>query len=614
MLRLSAKNAMALRLACRSIVNKNVLREAVASLYSDTPDAVVLYDLAGRAIGANESAVSMSGYSAEELVGKTYREMVPNPDQVQIAVRTALAGGTEHFETTVRRKDAGTRAVECYAFPARDATGKMLGVFVQAHDIGDLKVAEESLAANQERFRSLFEFHPDGIVELKPTGAISRVNVALESETGFYTEQLVGKPWTELIAPEVREHAAAALHAAMRGEAFEQDSLLLDRLGNRVDVQLKLVPLHMRDEVRGAYAIFKNVTAQKEAERTIERQAERVARLYVVSAARGGTVDDQIDATLQLGLELFDFDAGYITHFEDERVRIRNAVGANSPITKGAVYPAQASFSRHLHGRRDMLVINNIETSEYRNDPARVTADWRSYLALQLKAGEHVFGALVFASLKPHAEIPQSDRDLIALMGLFVSAALERAEHGERIEQLAFNDSLTGLPNRVLFADRIGNTIATARRYDRGFAVMYLDLDHFKEINDTYGHAIGDEVLKAVADRLRETLRESDTVARFGGDEFVILEPVVDGPGDSADLARKLHNALQHPVTVEGVEHNVHASIGIALYPADAKTIDELMELADQALYRAKREGRNRWSFANQESARAGFKKKKAAP
>jgi diguanylate cyclase (GGDEF)-like protein len=139
---------------------------------------------------------------------------------------------------------------------------------------------------------------------------------------------------------------------------------------------------------------------------------------------------------------------------------------------------------------------------------------------------------------------------------------------------------------------------------------MYLDLDRFKDINDTFGHHVGDEVLKAVATRLRSTLRESDTVSRFGGDEFVILEPVVDGPSDSADLARKLHTALQEPVVVDGVPHNVHASIGIALYPQDATTIDELIDTADRALYRAKREGRNRWYFADQESARAGFKKK----
>jgi diguanylate cyclase (GGDEF)-like protein/PAS domain S-box-containing protein len=589
------------------------VHSVLAALYAETPDAVVLYDLNGCVLAANDSALAMSGYRFEELAGRSYRDMVAaDEDRVEIAVRTALAGGRDHFECATRRKDGGSVPVECYVFPARDRNGATIGIFVQAHDIGDLKAAEDSLAVNQQRFRSLFEFHPDGILELKSDGTISRVNVAFESETGFYTEQVVGKPWTELLAPEKREEAELALQAAMRGEAAEHDSLLLDRLGNRIDVQLKLVPLHVRDAVAGAYAVFKNVTAQKTAERTIALQAERVARLYMVAAARSESTDDQIDTTLKLGLELFHFDAAYIAIFEGERVRIRNSVGENSPIPPGAVYPLNAAFSRHLSEDRAMLVIPDIGSSEYRDDPARVTADWRSYVALRLAAGRNVFGSLAFASLKPRPEIAAGDRDLMALMGLFVSAALERAEYSEHIEQLAFNDSLTGLPNRVLFADRIANTIATAKRYKRGFAVMYLDLDYFKNINDTHGHLVGDEVLKGVAERLRSTLRESDTVARFGGDEFVILEPVVDGPTDSADLARKLHNALQEPLMAHGVEHNVRASIGIALFPNDATTIDGLMEAADGALYQAKREGRNRWFFANAEHARAGFKQQKA--
>ena len=594
-------------------MNISGIHAVLAALYAETPDGVVLYDVRGHVLAANDAALAMSGYRFEELAGKSYRDMVAAEDErVEIAVRTALAGGRDHFECEARRKDGKNVPVECYVFPARDANGAMAGIFVQAHDIGDLKAAEESLAVNQQRFRSLFEFHPDGILELTADGKISRVNVAFESETGFYTEQIVGKAWTELLAPEKREQAAAGLHAAMRGEAAEHDSLLLDRLGNRIDVQLKLVPVHVRDAIAGAYAVFKNVTAQKSAERTIALQAERVGRLYMVAAARSDSIDDQIDATLRLGLELFHFDAAYITVADGERVLVRNSVGDNSSIPKGAIYPVNVTFYRHLSDRHEMLVIPDIERSEYKDDAARLTIDWRSYVALRLAAGSRVFGSLVFASVKPHSEIAANDRDLIALMGLFVTAALERAEHSEHIERLAFNDALTGLPNRVLFADRITNTIATARRYKRGFAVMYLDLDHFKTINDTHGHLVGDEVLKGVAERLRATLRESDTVARFGGDEFVILEPVVDGPTDSADLARKLLTAMQQPVVAGGVPHNVQVSIGIALFPNDADTIEGLMEAADGALYRAKREGRNRWFFANAELAREGFKQKKA--
>jgi diguanylate cyclase (GGDEF)-like protein/PAS domain S-box-containing protein len=588
------------------------LRALAASLYDTTPDAVILYDRGGVAVSANEAAVAMVGGRLDEIVGRHFGGHISSedPDRLELALQTAIAGAVDHFDGTVLHGSGAKTPVECYVFPAA-SEGQVVGVFLQAHDIAALKAAEDSLALNQQRFRSLFEYHPDGIMELKANGAISRVNVALESETGYYTEQLVGKPWVGLIAPEGRDQAAEALAAAMRGEAAEHDSQLLDRLGNRIDVQLKLVPLHSRNEIAGAYAIFKNVTAQKSAERTIETQSERIRRLYMVAAGRGESIDEQIDATLHLGLELFGFDAGYVTQFGSNRVVIRNSVGENSPIKTGAVYPKGAAFSRHLQGERSILVIPDIDTSEFREDPARATAEWRSYFAMRLAARDRALGALVFAGMKPrHDPIAQRDRDLLQLMGLFVTAALERAEHSAHIERLAFNDVLTGLPNRVLFADRITHTLATARRYDRGFAVMYLDLDRFKLINDTYGHQVGDEVLKGVAHRLRHTLRESDTVARFGGDEFVILEPVVDGPSDSADLARKLLTALQKPVVVAGIEHDVRVSIGIALYPGDATTIDGLMEAADQALYRAKREGRNRWFFANAETARALLKKK----
>ncbi|HEY9180110.1 MAG TPA: sensor domain-containing diguanylate cyclase, partial [Candidatus Baltobacteraceae bacterium] len=229
--------------------------------------------------------------------------------------------------------------------------------------------------------------------------------------------------------------------------------------------------------------------------------------------------------------------------------------------------------------------------------PARSTAPWKSYFATKMLVGGHEFGALVFAARHTRDGIAEMDRDLLQLMALFVAAALERAQHAERIEQLAFYDSLTGLPNRVLFNDRIRQTMGVAKRYSRGFSVMYLDLDEFKEINDRFGHPVGDLVLKSVADRLLQQLRESDTVARFGGDEFVILQPVVNGPVDAADLARKIVAALETPLAIEEFEIAVHTSIGIALYPQDGVNAEDLMDRADRALYRAKRAGRNRWQF-----------------
>jgi len=254
-------------------------------------------------------------------------------------------------------------------------------------------------------------------------------------------------------------------------------------------------------------------------------------------------------------------------------------------------------------GERQTLFIPNLDEPPWNSDPARPTTPWRSYFATKLIVNGSAFGAMVFAARHPHGGIPDLDRDLVALMALFLAAALERAQYAERLQQLAFYDSLTGLPNRVLFDDRLKQTMSTAKRYSRGFSLMYLDLDNFKQINDRYGHPTGDLVLRAVADRLVGTLRESDTISRFGGDEFVILQPVVNPASDAADLARKIVSSLQAPFILGGVDHMVHTSVGIALYPHDGSTADELMDRADRALYHAKHAGRNRWFFFNDDAA-----------
>lgn len=576
-----------------------LLAELLASFMEGCPDAIALYDRDGRFVSCNAAACNLSGLPEAEMVGAHYHEHVERADHASVdhAFASALAGFGEHFETMVRTRSGGRVPTEVHLFPARRGE-EIVGVFVQAHDLIALRTAEESLDLNQQRSRSLFEYHPDAIMALKSDGSISRVNVALEAATGFYGEQIIGKPWSNLIAPESRDDALDAFRLVSRGEATEFDSYLLDRLGNRIDVQMKLVPLRVADRIDGAYAIAKNVVAQRSAERAIALQGERIRELYLVAAARGDSIEAQIDNTLALGCRLFGFDYGYLTRFDDVAITILNAVGDGSVLEAGTVLAKDLALSRHLIGERQTLFVPDLDEPPWDKDPARATAPWKSYFATKLVVGAKEFGALVFAGREPRSGgIAELDRDLLQLMALFVAAALERAQHAERIEQLAFFDSLTGLPNRVLFSDRIRQTMTSSKRYNRGFAVMYLDLDEFKEINDRFGHPVGDLVLKAVAERLVGTLRESDTVARFGGDEFVVLQPVVNGSSDASDLAQKIVEAMQSPLKAGEFNEVVHTSIGIALYPQDGTTADELMNHADRALYRAKNLGRNQWQF-----------------
>jgi diguanylate cyclase (GGDEF)-like protein/PAS domain S-box-containing protein len=167
----------------------------------------------------------------------------------------------------------------------------------------------------------------------------------------------------------------------------------------------------------------------------------------------------------------------------------------------------------------------------------------------------------------------------------------------EQIHHQAFHDGLTGLPNRSLFEDRLALAIAHADRNAEGLGVMFLDLDNFKTVNDSHGHSIGDGVLKAVANRLRGCIREHDSVARIGGDEFLLLFPELGDFDDAERVGRKLLRQFSRPFSVRGLSLAVTASIGIALYRVHGTTSDQLLKNADASMYRAKTLGRNRIFF-----------------
>jgi diguanylate cyclase (GGDEF)-like protein len=174
--------------------------------------------------------------------------------------------------------------------------------------------------------------------------------------------------------------------------------------------------------------------------------------------------------------------------------------------------------------------------------------------------------------------------------------ALKETE--EQIRQLAYYDTLTGLPNRRLLLDRLNHALTQARRFGRSMAVMFLDLDHFKQINDTLGHSVGDELLKQVAQRLTGCVRAGDTIARPGGDEFVIVLTEIGHPLDAARVAEKIIEALSTPVQIDARQVPITTSIGIALFPEnDSDDVEELMIKADMAMYAAKEAGRNAYRF-----------------
>lgn len=174
----------------------------------------------------------------------------------------------------------------------------------------------------------------------------------------------------------------------------------------------------------------------------------------------------------------------------------------------------------------------------------------------------------------------------------------QAAESNAEMRHLANHDVLTGLPNRRLLQDRLDAHIASAGTNGLSLAVMYMDLDGFKKVNDTIGHDAGDELLQSVARRLRAAIRSSDTVARIGGDEFIVVVPELDGPAMIAQIAGTLVDAISKPYSIKGRTLSVSTSIGISVYPDNGTSSGELMHVADQALNQAKNSGKNRYRFA----------------
>ena len=236
---------------------------------------------------------------------------------------------------------------------------------------------------------------------------------------------------------------------------------------------------------------------------------------------------------------------------------------------------------------------------------------WRSYRALQAILGgsanelhAHIarLGSGDFAT--PIPIVPGTEQSVLGWLSTtqqkLEKIELERTEATQRIQYLAHFDILTGLPNRAQLDDHLNYALSLAKRSNGRLAIMFLDLDHFKDINDTLGHSIGDTLLIELAKRIKSVLREEDTASRLGGDEFILMLPGTDAPG-AARVAQKLLAVITQPCEIEQHELTVTASIGIALYPEDGANLETLSKNADAAMYRVKQDGRQGYRFFTQE-------------
>lgn len=448
---------------------------------------------------------------------------------------------------------------------------------------------EAGLRASRRTLRSLFVENPESIAVYGLDGTIMRGNKAAADMMKQPPEVLIGAHYTTHVAPEFVGRAHEAFERAAAGGKVAIETVFIGADEQRIDVCSTLFPHVVDGEIVGVFGVAKDISELHRAVAAVREQTERIRELYDVSASSGRSWKEQIDDALRLACRRLDFAGAFLVEVVEDDVR--------SLAGSGDGFFAETVFGQAIAVPLDHQTLAVIAAGDDIVSGVR-SGDGTRFVAAPLRFGPSSTGVLGLARRLPEAcEIGTADRDFIRLLTALIAAALERGRQQERLDRLAFFDALTGLPNRVVVTDRLAELLSSAKWRGRSFAVHYVDLDRFKQVNDGFGHATGDQILRMAARRMQEAILPADMVARLGGDEFVIVQPLSES-GDAEQLGLRILAAIAQPFCVEGISHQLGVSIGISISPNDGRDSQTLLKRADEALYRAKREGRNRLQFA----------------
>jgi len=428
-------------------------------------------------------------------------------------------------------------------------------------------VAGSARDEEQDRYRLLVEAASDVFYQIDGEGNWTYLNPAWEEVTGFPVVASLGAPFCDSVYPADTARAQTLLETVLAGEVpcLKTDLRLKTATGSYRWVEMVARPFgRLGKGVTGVTGTLRDVTAKRLAEEALRENEERYRRIfsniqdvYFESSMGGLIIEVSPSVERALGFrrdQLIGMPFGMLCDDPGQAAEIRKALLREERLK---------DFEIRLRQRRGRVIACSINASLVRDEKG-----------------------------KP-LKLVGSIRDIT-----------ERKQAEQEIRKLAYHDILTGLPNRSLLRDRLQQALAQARRHDRSLALLFLDLDRFKDVNDTLGHDAGDILLKMVAAKLNSCVRQSDTVARLGGDEFVILLTSVKNECDPAIVAEKVLRLLSEPFELNGKEVFTSTSVGISMYPHDATDADSLLKHADMAMYEAKEKGRGNFQFFSEEMNR----------
>ena len=564
--------------------------ECYRQLIDASPDGVSLSQ-EGRLILVNPAYLRLMGATSFEDLAHEPLTARAHPDFLEVirgrmtAVHLGLSAPP--MEQKLVRLDGTVIDIEVQSEPiVYDKRPAALSIL---RDITARKRAERAIVDSEHRYRQLIELLPDPVFVLDGERVV--FSNAGTRRLLDLSPELASRP-LELV------HLAPEADQAVLRELME--SVTLGRKPRTSEIRLRRNKGHVAVEVRaaaididgrpGALVIARDLSQRQRAEE-LQSALYRIAQASTRSISIEALFSEIHDIVGELMyahnffIALLDEEGAHLTfpYFRDEFAsEPPQGIRIEETLSGYVIRSGEPLLC-------DEQIIQDLRNSKQVRTYGRMPASW---IGVPLIRGNATFGILVVQSYDTAQRYTIENRDLLTFVSGHIAESIERKQKDEQIQSLAYIDSLTGLPNRFLFEDRLDTAIALAERHRTPLAVLFVDLDRFKLVNDTLGHSVGDGVLRLVAARLVACLRESDTLARRGGDEFIAILPDTDKRG-AGHVAQKLVDALRTPLDAAGSEVLVTASVGVAMFPDNGTDRDTLLKAADLAMYGAKEMGRD---------------------
>ena len=592
---------------------QNALRESESryrQIVEFAGDIIVRCDARGRISYINEMGLRVLRYTADRLRGHRALNLIPRSERRRVieAIRQELKSGSVdlYLELPVVTGNK-TELWMAQTLRVLRKNGVFSGVQAISRDITQQRKMEQDLRDSEERFRMLYENGPVAFHEIDARGIILRANRAESEMLGIPLEEFVGRPAWEFLVPEEQEKARAAIAA----KAAEQKPLrpfnrtLLRRDGRRVPVEIHENLL--RDEsgkVVAVHSVLLDMTRHYLSE-ALDRDRLELSEMIVQQrplehVLRGiSRMIGHQDESLRCIPLLLTRDGE-----RNKLAVVRNGHGAEELFDildrmgneAFALWPSNEFRVSHLSipelaRQADSYAApsSNIRDMVEAAVGLGIESCWSIPI---ISSADNVLGMLLVFSPRT-SEVSAQERQLLEAGSRVAAIAIDHRHMTDLLSFQASHDGLTRLPNRSTFENRLEIAIRNAHAQEERLAVFYVDLDHFKEVNDTFGHSGGDELLQQVAARLRRCIRHSDLLARVGGDEFSLLLPGLSDAAEASRVAEGILQAFREPFKIGDAKLCVTASIGISFYPQDGLDATALQRHSDNAMYRVKSSGKN---------------------